>query len=59
MNGFDRVADGEDNWFHGPRSLPPTPEKFAADLWCEVNMLKNVPGNLVAETEGQQSYQRN
>ena len=32
MNGFDRVADGEDNWFHGPRSLPPTPEKFAADL---------------------------
>ena len=26
MNGFDRVADGEDNWFHGPRSLPPTPE---------------------------------
>ena len=24
MNGFDRVADGEDNWFHGPRSLPPT-----------------------------------
>ena len=41
MNGFDRVADGEDNWFHGPRSLPPTPEKFAADLWCEVNALKN------------------
>ena len=32
MNGFDRDADGEDNWFHGPRSLPPTPEKFAADL---------------------------
>ena len=26
MNGFDRGADGEDNWFHGPRSLPPTPE---------------------------------
>ena len=41
MNGFDRVADGEDNWFHGPRSLPPTPEKFAADLWCEVNALKD------------------
>ena len=32
MNGFDRVADGEDNWFHGPRSLPPTPEKFDASL---------------------------
>ena len=41
MNGFDRVADGEDNWFHGPRSLPPTPEEFAADLWCEVNALKD------------------
>ena len=31
MNGFDRVADGEDSWFHGPRSLPPTPEEYAAD----------------------------
>ena len=41
MNGFDRVADGENNWFHGSRSLPPTPEKFAADLWCEVNALKD------------------
>ena len=41
MNGFDRVADGEGNWFHGPRSLPPTSEKFAADLWCEVNALKD------------------
>ena len=40
MNGFDRVADGEDNWFHGPRSLPPTPEEFAASLWSEVNALK-------------------
>ena len=41
MNGFDRVADGEDHWFHSPRSLPPTPEEFAADLWCEVNALKD------------------
>ena len=41
MNGFDRVADGEDKWFHGPRSLPPAPEEFAADLWCEVNTLKD------------------
>ena len=40
MNGFDRVADVEDNWFHGPRSLPPTPEEFAASLWSEVNALK-------------------
>ena len=46
MNDFDRVAHGEDNWFHGPRSFPPTPEEYAADLWA-------------AETEGQQSYQRN
>ena len=22
MNGFDRVKDGEDSWFHGPCSLP-------------------------------------
>ena len=41
MNGFDRVADGEDKWFHGPRSLPPTPEEFAADLRCKVNELKD------------------
>ena len=41
MNGFDRVADGEDDWFHGSRLLPPTPEEFAADLWCEVNALKD------------------
>ena len=32
MNGFDRVVDGEDNWFHGPRSLPLTPEEYVADL---------------------------
>ena len=41
MNGFDRVADGEDNWFHGPRSLPPTPEEFTESLWCKVNELKS------------------
>ena len=41
MKSFDRVAGGEDNWFHGPRSLPPTPEEFAADLWSKVNELKN------------------
>ena len=40
MNGFDRIGDGEDSWFHGPRSLPPTPEEFA-DLWCEVNAMKD------------------
>ena len=41
MNGFDRVADGEDNWFHGPRSLPPTPEEYTADLWAELNTLQD------------------
>ena len=40
INGFDRVADDEDNWFHGPRSLLPTPEEYAPDLWCKVNELK-------------------
>ena len=41
MNGFDRVVDSEGNWFHGPHSLPPTPQEFAASLWCEVNALKD------------------
>ena len=26
INGFDQVADGEDSWFHGPRSLQLTPQ---------------------------------
>ena len=41
MNGFDRVADGEENWFHGHRSLPFTPEEYAAGLWPQVNTLKD------------------
>ena len=41
MNGFDRVIDGKDNWFHGPRSLPPTLQEFTESLWCEVNSLKD------------------
>ena len=41
MSGFDRLVDGEDNWFHGPRSLPPTPKEYAADLWFKVNELKD------------------
>ena len=28
MNGFDRVVEGEENWFHCHRSLPPTPEQY-------------------------------
>ena len=32
MDGFDRVLQGEGNWLHGHRSLPPTPEQYAASL---------------------------
>ena len=32
MNGFDQVAEGEESWFNGPRSLPLTPEEYTADL---------------------------
>ena len=41
MNGFDRIVKGEENWSHVYRSLPPTPEQYAASLWSEVNALKN------------------
>ena len=41
MNGFDRVVDGEDNWFHGHRSLPPTPQEFSASLRSDLQELKN------------------
>ena len=41
MNGFDRVAEDEESCFHGHRSLPPTPEEYAAGLWSEVNALKD------------------
>ena len=41
MNGFDRVADGEDIWSHGPRSLPPTPEEYTAGLWSDLQELKD------------------
>ena len=41
MDGFDRVADGEENWFHGHRSLPLTPEEFAASLRSDLQELKN------------------
>ena len=42
MNGFDRVVDGEDNWFHGPRSLPLTPQEFNASLRSDLQELKDV-----------------
>ena len=40
MNGFDRVMDGEDNWFHA-HLLPPTPQKFCASLRFELQKLKD------------------
>ena len=36
INGFDRVVDGKDNWFHGPRLLPPTPQQYTASLRFEL-----------------------
>ena len=41
MNGFDRVADGEESCFHGHRSLPPTPQEYYASLRHELQKLKN------------------
>ena len=41
INDFDRVADGEENWFHGHRSLSPTPQEFCASLKFELQKLKN------------------
>ena len=32
INGSDRVVDGEDNWFHGPRLFPPTPQQYSTLL---------------------------
>ena len=49
MNGFDRVAEGEQSCFHGHRSLPPTPEQYGASLWCEVNALKTAISILVKD----------
>ena len=40
MSGFDRVVEGEDNWFHGPRSLPPTPQEYTASLRSDLQELK-------------------
>ena len=41
MNGFDRVVEGEENWFDGHRSLPPTPEQHTASLRFELKKLKD------------------
>ena len=50
MNGFDRVVEGEESWFHGHRSLPLTPEKYTASLKSELKKLKNAI-SMPAETE--------
>ncbi|CAN0426796.1 unnamed protein product, partial [Ascophyllum nodosum] len=41
MNGFDRVVEGKENWFHSLRSLPPTPEQYTASLRFELQKLKD------------------
>ena len=41
MDGFDRVANDEKNWFSGHRSFPLTPEQYTASLWSEVDALKD------------------
>ena len=40
MNGFHRVMDAEGNWFN-THLLPPTPQKFSANLWSDLQELKN------------------
>ena len=59
INCSDRVADGEDNWFHGPRSLPPIPEEFTASLWPEVNALKAAISTPVIDGSSWQELKRN
>ena len=41
MNGFDRVVEGEENWPHGHRSLPLTPEQYTASLRSDLQTLKD------------------
>ena len=50
MNGFDRVVEGEENWFHGHRSLPLSPEQYTVSLKSELQKLKNTI-SMPAETE--------
>ena len=38
--GFDRCDVRDEQWVHGP--LPPTPEQSTANMWAEVNALKEV-----------------
>ena len=41
MDGFDRVVEGEENWFYRHRSLPLTPDQYTASLRSELQKLKN------------------
>ena len=41
MNGFDRVVEAEELWFHGHRSLPPTPQEYHARLRHELQKLED------------------
>ena len=39
--GFDRVVEGEENWFRGHRSLPPTPEQYTASLRSDLQKFRD------------------
>ena len=38
-HGFDRIANDDNQW--ASRPLPPTPEQFTANLWSDLNELKD------------------
>ena len=57
MNGFDRVREGEGNWFQGHRSLPLTPEQYTASLKSELQKLKNAI-SMPAETTKTRPWQK-
>ena len=57
INGFDRVVDGEDNWLHGHRSLPPSPQEYTASLSSESQKLKNAI-SMPAETPEPRPWQK-
>ena len=58
INGFDRVVDGEDNWFHGHRSLPPTPQEYTASLMFELQEMKNAISMPAETTETNRPWQK-
>ena len=41
MNGFHRIVEGEENWFHGHSSLPLTHEQYAASVRSDLQKLKD------------------